>query len=183
MKLTPRMKDHTGTILGSLTAIHPSHKTAPKRAVTWKWLCKCGGTVFEEYAVLKRINKNFNNPEVPSCGCVKKKVARAMRLKHNLSRHPLYTKYQSMRERCYVPTSQSYDNYGAKGITICDAWKDNPEAFIKWCLANGWKPGLHLDKDMLCEQQNISPKLYAPHTCQFITASENTIFSNKKRNL
>jgi hypothetical protein len=41
-----------------------------------------------------------------------------------MSRHPLYNTWCQMIARCYVPTHQSYRNYGARGITVCERWHD-----------------------------------------------------------
>jgi len=35
-----------------------------------------------------------------------------------------------MRARCYNPNDINYKNYGAKGITVCDQWRDNYDAFF-----------------------------------------------------
>lgn len=92
---------------------------------------------------------------------------------HGLSKHPLYSVWAGMKRRCYNPNEPAFGKYGGVGITVCDEWKHDAKAFIDWALDNGWKKGLHLDKDILCKQQNIHPKVYAPHTCQFITQKQN----------
>lgn len=56
---------------------------------------------------------------------------------------------------------------------MCDEWLDSPDAFIKWCEENGYEENLVLDKDILCDKLGISPKIYSPSTCMFITRAEN----------
>jgi len=179
--LTPKMNNITGITLGSLTAIKPAYKTDPKRAVTWEWECVCGGTTYEEYAVLKRVNKSFDNPAVPSCGCAKKQACIDTHQTHGKTGHPLLKKYYRIFHRCYSSYTVGYEYYGGKGVTMCQEWLDDPEAFIAWGLANGYKPGLHIDKDVLCKQQNISPAIYSPTTCQFLTPSEHSVITNAMR--
>lgn len=178
MLLTARMKDITGLVLGSLTAIRPAYKRNPNAGITWEWRCVCGKSSFSELAPMRRIAAQFDNPKVPSCGCVKKQRAKEVHTTHGYARknaiHPLYDKYCGMIERCYSKKCATYPWYGGKEVTVCDAWKGNPKAFIEWALANGWEPGLHLDKDILCEKLGIHPKIYSPQTCLFITASKNT---------
>ena len=42
-----------------------------------------------------------------------------------------YNSWRSMRERCYLKSNASYKRYGAKGVTVCPAWKDSFEAFLR----------------------------------------------------
>ena len=37
----------------------------------------------------------------------------------------LYGTWVTMKSRCYTPTATSYDTYGAKGVTVCDRWKNS----------------------------------------------------------
>jgi hypothetical protein len=36
-----------------------------------------------------------------------------------------------MKQRCYQKKNDHYYNYGAKGITVCDKWKNSFEEFLK----------------------------------------------------
>lgn len=38
--------------------------------------------------------------------------------------HPLYMTWADMKSRCSNPDDVSYENYGGRGITYCDRWKD-----------------------------------------------------------
>lgn len=91
----------------------------------------------------------------------------------NGKKHPLYTAYQNMISRCYSPNFPGYKHYGAKGVSVSDEWKGNPTEFMEWSLANGWQPGKHLDKDILCEVMGIDPHVYSPQTCQWIDPKVN----------
>ena len=93
--------------------------------------------------------------------------------KHGLSAHPLYGVWAGVKRRCYNPNEPAYPYYGGIGITLCDSWLNDPKAFIDWSLANGWRKGMHLDKDILCKEQGISPKVYSPSTCKYIDRKTN----------
>ncbi len=85
--------------------------------------------------------------------------------------------YHSMKTRCYTKTSKDYKYYGAKGVTICPEWLKSKQSFFRWATQNNYIKGKHLDKDILCEQLDISPKIYSPTTCLWVTPEEN----NKQR--
>lgn len=61
-------------------------------------------------------------------------------------RHPLVVAWSNMRRRCYDPTNKSFYRYGARGIVICEAWRDDYRAFMRWALSHGWAPGLTIDR-------------------------------------
>lgn len=61
--------------------------------------------------------------------------------------------------RCYNPKKIMYSKYGGRGIAVFDEWH-NYEAFKKWALDNGYRPGLRLERI-------DSNKGYAPENCRF----------------
>ncbi len=124
--------------------------------------CECGNIVRIKTSYFNRIM-----PEVcKSCAIIKSKT------KHGDSDNPIYHKWKDMIHRCENPNSSNYKNYGAKGVTVCLEWKSY-SVFKQWALTNGYKKGLVLDKDILCNELNIHPKIYSPETTQFITQDEN----------
>lgn len=100
--------------------------------------------------------------------------------RHGVKNHRLYSVFANMKSRCYDNKNAAYINYGAKGVTVCKEWLDNPAKFIKWAEENGWKEGLEIDKDELSDKQGITP-LYSPDTCQFVTKSYNVAYANARR--
>lgn len=44
--------------------------------------------------------------------------------------HPLYSVWQGMKGRCFTPTNPHYFNYGGRGITVCERWKNSFQNFI-----------------------------------------------------
>jgi len=47
------------------------------------------------------------------------------------SKHPLYATYHMMRQRCHNPNATDYQNYGGRGIFVCDRWLNSFECFVK----------------------------------------------------
>ena len=44
--------------------------------------------------------------------------------------HPLYDIYLSMIARCHQPKSKRYEDYGGRGIEVCQRWRDDFWAFV-----------------------------------------------------
>lgn len=42
--------------------------------------------------------------------------------RHGLTRTRTYRAWQNMKARCMDPKNKSYEDYGAKGIRVCDRW-------------------------------------------------------------
>lgn len=55
-----------------------------------------------------------------------------MRFKHGFSGTPEYKSWRSMLERCYVTSHKSYPSYGGRGVTVCDEWKSDFLAFLRY---------------------------------------------------
>jgi hypothetical protein len=50
----------------------------------------------------------------------------------------------SIKDRCLNPGSTAYPNYGGRGVTLWEPWRDDPEAFTGWVLENlGPRPEGH----------------------------------------
>lgn len=78
----------------------------------------------------------------------------------------LYGAWKQMHMRCYNPNTDSYRWYGAKGVTICPEWFDYV-TFRTWALANGYGPGMTLDR-------KEETKGYEPGNCEYVTRSVNS---------
>jgi len=87
-----------------------------------------------------------------------------MAIIHGYRYHPLYRVWTEMKQRCSNKKYNSYKDYGGRGITVCDEWFD-PKIFIEWCLSNGWKKGLFIDR-------RDNDGNYEPGNCRFITPKE-----------
>lgn len=91
------------------------------------------------------------------------------------SQHPLATVWYGMIRRCYSPASDNYRWYGAIGIRVCDEWRNDREAFIRWAEANGWSKGLQIDR-----YPNRDGN-YEPGNVRFVTCKKNN--NNRSSNL
>ena len=95
--------------------------------------------------------------------------------------HPLYHVWNGIKQRCYSAKRKDYHRYGGAGVTMQDSWIDNSAEFITWCENNGWKPGLHIDKDIKCRELGINPPTYSENTISFVTCSTNCREANSRK--
>lgn len=85
--------------------------------------------------------------------------------KHGKSQTCLHRTWREIKRRCYNPHCKSYVNYGARGIAMCEQWKEDFMAFYKWAMENGYKDGLSI------ERKDVD-KGYYPENCCWITKSQ-----------
>jgi len=60
-----------------------------------------------------------------------------------------------MKRRCYHKHRKTYKNYGGRGISVCDEWKNSFKSFIEWALKNGYKNGLTIERINNKEEKKI----------------------------
>lgn len=80
-----------------------------------------------------------------------------------------------MMRRCYNENSIAYKDYGEKGITVCEEWHDI-EVFRKWCIDNGWKKGLKINR-------YDGKKDYCPENCYMGTNMSRNPNSKNQKNI
>lgn len=84
---------------------------------------------------------------------------------------PEYQSWSSMIQRCTNNTRVSWKYYGGKGITVCDSWLYNFEAFLE---DMGVRPeGMTLDRI-------DGDKGYLPENCRWATKKEQSTNRSKR---
>lgn len=84
---------------------------------------------------------------------------------------PLRLVWRAMLDRCYNPARTNYKHYGARGIEVCQRWRDSFEAF---CEDMGVKPGSWHSLDRIDNDGN-----YEPGNCRWAAPE---VQQNNKRN-
>ena len=94
--------------------------------------------------------------------------ATAKKNSHNAARRGQWTAefraWRQMRSRCYNPRMNGYENYGGRGIKVCDAWVDSFENFL---ADMGTKPTSRHSLDRINNDGN-----YEPANCKWATKLE-----------
>lgn len=151
--------DLTGQRFGSLTVIE---RDFTKSTTAWKCQCDCGN----ECVVF---SANLTRGHTKSCGC--------LRLKHGQYYQKIYWVWSSMKKRCYNSNHPTFKNYGARGIKVCDEWKNSFQSFYEWAIKNGYESGL---KQGECTLDRIDVNgNYEPSNCRWVSMKEQ---QNNKRN-
>ena len=141
--------------------------TKGKRVRYVECVCECGKICKVRFHALR-------HDRVRSCGCLRTEIILKKSTKHGLShRHPLYGIWKGMKERCVNPNFFAYKDYGGRGIVVCDQWLHDFSNFYEWCISNGWRKGLSIDR-------LDNNKGYYPDNCRFVDVF--TQARNKRNN-
>ncbi len=150
-------KYNIGDKVGRLTIIDNIYR--PELKYKKYYLCKC------ECGKMKEIRRDSIGRSTFSCGCLNiekstKRLVNATKT-HGMSDTKLFAMWRDMRNRCYNEKVDRYENYGGRGIKVCDEWNEDFEPFMEWAISNRYKEDLSIDRI------NVNGN-YEPLNCRFI---------------
>lgn len=159
-----KAEDLTGQRFGKVTVLSRAANNKHGRAV---WLCKCDCGNEKEIAAA-----NLKSGRTTSCGCYSRGLKRKTGT-HGMTNTRIFHEWQSMLQRCNNPNNQRYEDYGGRGIKVCDEWIDSFVSFCEWSMDNGYDEALTLDREDVDGN-------YSPDNCRWVTNFEQQ--SNKRNN-
>lgn len=156
--------DLTGQKFERLTALYKTGMSKDRKSI-WHCQCECGN--FKDVTIT-----SLKNGDTKSCGCLQKESRRENALKLNNTKHGMYKRrlyriYHDMVSRCYRKNVNRYEEYGGRGIKVCEEWlgKDGFVHFMNWAFENGYSDDLTIDR--INSNGN-----YEPSNCRWATHKE-----------
>lgn len=158
LKNLGRGRDIRGQTFGRLTVLECT-ESIDKDKLYWRCLCECGN-----YIPIR--GDHLISGETVSCGCYQRESAAkkmSERITHGMSKSIEYETWSKMLQRCYNQKSHNYNDYGGRGITVCDRWRNSFENFYE---DMGDRPeGMSLDREN-------NDGNYEPGNCRWATDIE-----------
>jgi len=117
------VRNIVGQKYGRLTGLRILKRRARDGHILAAWRCLCGK---RRVVPISRVVCGSTR----SCGCLVIDTTRKIATKHGGRNTAEYRAWRGMKERCLNPNSKDYPNYGGRGITVCNEWRNNFAAFL-----------------------------------------------------
>lgn len=97
-----------------------------KRNNAQYWLCKCKCGTERQVSMYHLLSGAST-----SCGCYGVEQRANSRRTHGMSRSLEYGIWSSIKDRCDNPNSSRYADYGGRGISMSEGWRQDFEVFFR----------------------------------------------------
>lgn len=168
-QISSRVKDETGMRYGRLVVLKYTGRAGGKsRHPKFLCICDCGNEA-------EVTGTNLRQSQTLSCGCLQKERTSDASKTHGLNGTPEHSSYYSMMYRCYKESDNNYENYGGRGIKVCDRWREPDDVgLINFINDMGERPeGTTLDRIDVDGD-------YCPENCRWITRDIQSYNTRKK---
>lgn len=110
-----KAEDLTGKTYGEWLVLERDNT---KKDVYWKCKCSCG-------TVKSILAKSLKSGNSKSCGHGNSERCKEQFTKHGMRYTRFYQIWQDMSKRCYDKKNKQYENYGGRGIEVCESWRED----------------------------------------------------------
>ena len=123
--------DLTGQRFGRLVVVEKAKSKKGSTNAFWLCKCDCGKEIITRSTTLRK-------GQSKSCGCLRSEFHKNALTTHGNCNTRIAHIWYSMKQRCFCATNPAYENYGGRGITVCNEWKCSYKAFYDWAIGNGY---------------------------------------------
>ena len=156
--MTTKRTIKIGDKFNRLTAIESKGKDKHGRLL-FLFKCECGNEYIGRGTEVK-------NGYTKSCGCLQSESSKQRATTHGMSDSPLYNRWASMKKRCYDKSYHAYHRYGGRGISVCEEWINDFQAFHD-DMFDTFFEGSQLDREN-------NDGNYCKENCRWVTPKENS---------
>lgn len=166
--------DETDNVYGNYTVLGPANPPTRNGHRVWQCLCACGNI------------RNVPGGDLRRAATSKCRSCAKRTHGHTVGSVSVeYTTWASMKARCYNTAVNRYDDYGGRGIEVCERWRESFENFYEdmgdrpeGCTIDrrdndgNYEPGNCRWESQQVQQNNRRNNVHVTHDGQTLTVAD-----------